>query len=85
MPLPEAKEKVTKFFKVVSKGATPVVALEEGTSANHGDIQGINASMLKNLTMAKKLLKDVIPPFDQEEVVKLDLDRKISKLFYGVG
>ena len=41
--------------------------------------------MLENLAATEKLLEGVIPPFDREEVGKLDLDRAISKLFHGVG
>ena len=61
------------------------MALGEGTSANPGDVLGLNASMLENPVVAEKLLEGAIPPFDREEVGKLDLDWAISRLFHGVG
>ena len=66
-------------------GAIPILALEEGTSANPGHVLGLRASMLENLIVVEKLLEGVIPPIDREEVGKLNLDRAISRLFYGVG
>ncbi|GFZ20945.1 hypothetical protein Acr_29g0001070 [Actinidia rufa] len=48
MPQLKAKKKAAKSSKVVSKGATPVVAPEEGTSVNPSDVLGLNASMLEN-------------------------------------
>ena len=62
-----------------------VVAPGEGTLANPSDVLGLNTSMLENSTVAEKLLEGVIPPFDREEVGKLDLDQALSRLFYGVG
>ncbi|GFZ14492.1 hypothetical protein Acr_24g0006820 [Actinidia rufa] len=53
------------------QGLMLVVAPEEGTLANLGDVLGFNTSMLQNPAMAEKLLKGVIPPFDKEEVVVL--------------
>ena len=89
MSSPKAKKKVAKSkatsSKAASKGATPRVALREGTLANPGHVLGLRASMLKNPTVAEKLLEGVIPPIDREEVGKLNLDRAISRLFYGVG
>ena len=35
--------------------------------------------------MTEKLLEGMIPPFDREEVGKLDLDQAISRFFYVVG
>ncbi|GFZ00893.1 hypothetical protein Acr_14g0005280 [Actinidia rufa] len=71
--------------KRASKGVVPMVALEEGTSANPGDVLGLNPSMLENPAMAEKLLKGVIQPFDKEEVGKLNLGQEVPRLFYGVG
>ena len=78
-----AMSKVTSS-KVPSKGAVPIVAPREGTLANPGNVLGLNASMLKNPIMAKKLLEGVILPFNRDEVSKLDLDRAISRLFHGI-
>ena len=61
------------------------MAPEEGTSANPGDVLGLNASMLENLVVENKLLEIVIPQFDREEVGKLDVDWAISRLFHGIG
>ena len=80
MPSPDAK----KVMKPIMM-ARMEVKLGEGTSLNPGDVLGLNASMLENSTMAKKLLEGVVHLFDREEVRKLDLDRAISKLFYGIG
>ncbi|GFZ15805.1 hypothetical protein Acr_25g0002140 [Actinidia rufa] len=89
MSQPEAKKKATKSKatsnKIASKGAMPIMAPGKGTFANSGDVLGLNASMLENPTVAKKVLGGVIPPFNKEKVQKLDLDRAISRLFYGVG
>ena len=68
-----------------SRGATPLVALGEGTLANPSDVLGLNASMLKSLANVEKLLEGVIPSFDREETGKLDLDREISRIFSGIG
>ncbi|GFZ09190.1 hypothetical protein Acr_20g0009980 [Actinidia rufa] len=43
------------------------------------------ATMLRSSTTAEKLLESVIPPFDKEEVEKLDLDRVVSKFFHIIG
>ncbi|GFY91246.1 hypothetical protein Acr_07g0014420 [Actinidia rufa] len=63
---------------MASKGAAPAIAPREGTSANPGAILRLNASMLENPAMAKKLLNGVIPPLDKEErqisYLYLDLD-----------
>ncbi|GFY90863.1 hypothetical protein Acr_07g0010590 [Actinidia rufa] len=75
------RDKVHDISPPTSK-RTPVMAPGEGTSAYPSDVLGLNASMLKN---PKKLFEGVIPPFDREEVGKLDLDRVISKLFYKHG
>ena len=61
------------------------MAPKEGTSANHGDVLGLIASMLESSAMTEKLLKGVIPPFDKEETGKLDLNQAISRLFSGIG
>ena len=81
MSPPEVKKKTANSDKRTSIGAILVLTPGEGSSANPGDILGPNTSMLENPTVAKKLLEGVIPPFDQEEVSKLDLDRAISRLF----
>ncbi|GFY85818.1 hypothetical protein Acr_04g0005560 [Actinidia rufa] len=67
---------------MVSKGAVHVVAPLKGTSANHGVVLGLKASMLKNSVMAEKLLEGVIPPSDKEDIKKLDPDRAMSKFFH---
>ncbi|GFZ17082.1 hypothetical protein Acr_26g0003520 [Actinidia rufa] len=69
---------------MMSKGVVPTIAPEEGTLANPGAILGLNASMLENPDVVEKLLKGVIPPLDKKEVGRLDLDRVISSLFYGM-
>ena len=81
MSLPETKKKRSKskatLSKATSKEATPTVASREGTSDNPDNVLGLNASMLENPAVAKKLLEGMIPPFDREEVGKLDLNREI--------
>ncbi|GFY94936.1 hypothetical protein Acr_10g0003210 [Actinidia rufa] len=41
--------------------------------------------MLRNAATAKKILEAYIPPFDKEEVDKLELDQMVSKLFHILG
>ncbi|GFZ16759.1 hypothetical protein Acr_26g0000290 [Actinidia rufa] len=67
----EAKKKKAR------KGATPVVAPRKGTSANPGDVLGLNASMLENSAVAEKLLESVIPLFDWEDFEKMDIDQVV--------
>ena len=62
-----------------------MVAPGEGTSTKPSDVLGLNASMLESLLVAEKLLEGMIPSFDREETVKLDLDRALSGLFSGIG
>ena len=41
--------------------------------------------MLEDPVVVEKLLEGVIPPFDKEEIGKLDLNWAISRLFPRVG
>ena len=85
MPPLKAKKQAAKSSKAKSRGATPAMAIGEGTSANPGDVLGLNASMMESSTVAEKLLEGVIPSFDKEETGKLDHDRAISRLFSEIG
>ena len=58
------------------------MALGEGTSANLVAALGPKVTMLKNSVIVEQILEACIPPFDKEEVDKLELDRIVSKLFY---
>ncbi|GFY95447.1 hypothetical protein Acr_10g0008320 [Actinidia rufa] len=84
-PLDDKKKATSKYRATSSKGETSAVALKEGTSAYPGVVLGLNASILENPITAKKLLEGVIPPIDEEEVGRMDLDSAILMLFHGVG
>ena len=85
MPPPEIKKRATKSSKEANMGATPVLVLGEGTSANHGALLGPVASMLGSLSMAKKILEGVTPPANKEKLDKLSLDQVVKKFFNIFG
>ncbi|GFZ18347.1 hypothetical protein Acr_27g0000860 [Actinidia rufa] len=80
MPRPVTKPPSKEANKVTS-----AAAVEEGTSANPVATLGPKVTMLRSSSTVEKLLKAVIPPFDKEEVDKLELDRVVSKLFHILG
>ncbi|GFZ09274.1 hypothetical protein Acr_20g0010820 [Actinidia rufa] len=82
---PLEDKRMATSSKAESKGEIPIMVPEEVTSAYLGAVLGLNASILKNPTVAKKLLEGMIPPLDKEEMSRLDLDLAISRLFHGVG
>ncbi|GFZ10970.1 hypothetical protein Acr_22g0003680 [Actinidia rufa] len=89
MSSPEAKKKATwKFTTPPNKEddkALSAMAIREGTSANPVATLGPRATMLRSSATIEKLLESVIPPFDKEEVEKLDFDRVTSKFFHIIG
>ena len=62
-----------KFIEPPSKKAS-ITTTREGTSVNPITALGPRVTMPRSSTMAEKLLEAVIPPFDKEEVEKLELD-----------
>ncbi|GFS40236.1 hypothetical protein Acr_00g0067310 [Actinidia rufa] len=54
----------------------------DGTSTNLGTILGLGASIILSPSVAKKILRGVIPPADKEKVEKLTLDQTATKLFH---
>ncbi|GFS33944.1 hypothetical protein Acr_00g0031400 [Actinidia rufa] len=53
-------------------------APREGTSANPGFVQGLEASAMENPAVAENLLQRFILPADKKEVDKMDLDMAID-------
>ena len=84
MPIPEPN-KAKPMPKETTIIATRPVAPREGTSVNPVAALGPKVTMLRNSSTAKKILEACIPPFDKEEVDKLELDRIVSKLFHIIG
>ena len=60
-----------------SEVARPV-APREGIWANPVAALGPKVTMLRSAATTEKILKACIPPFDKEEVDKLELDRMVS-------
>ena len=85
LPLPEAKKKARSMARpseVANMAVTRLVVPGEVTSANPIATLGPRVTILRCPATVEKLLEAVIPPFDKEEVEKLDLDRVVSKLFH---
>ena len=80
MPIPEPK-KAKPMPREMTIIATRPVAPREGTSVNHVAALEPKVTMLRNSAIIEKTLEACIPPFDKEEMDKLELDRMISKLF----
>ena len=57
----------------------------EGTSANPVAILGPKVTILRSSITVEKLFEAVIPPFDKEEVEKLEFNQVVSKLFHILG
>ncbi|PSR92996.1 hypothetical protein CEY00_Acc27605 [Actinidia chinensis var. chinensis] len=82
---PESKKKVTSSSKAPTTLATTLSRPEEGTLANLSTVLGPTTSILGSPSVAKKLLRGVIPPADKEKVEKLTLDQTATKLFHVIG
>ncbi|GFY93951.1 hypothetical protein Acr_09g0003970 [Actinidia rufa] len=81
----EGKKKATSSSKV---SATPPAAPSrpgEGTSAHLGTVPSPSPSILGSPSVAKRLLRRVIPQADKEKVEKLTLDQTATKLFHVIG
>ncbi|XP_057482011.1 probable pectate lyase 7 [Actinidia eriantha] len=76
LPPPTAKKAKTLATSstLATKGARPIVAPREGTSAKPSAALGPGASMRGNASMAEKILAGVILPTNKEKVDKLSLD-----------
>ena len=77
MPPPEAKKKARSMARpneVANMAVTRLVVPGEVTSANPIATLGPRVTILRCPATVEKLLEAVIPPFDKEEVEKLDLD-----------
>ena len=84
MPIPEPKKAKFMPSKAVIVVARPV-ALGKGTLVNPVPVLGPKVTMLRSVAIDEKILEACIPPFDKEEVDKLELDRMVSKLFHILG
>ena len=84
MPIPKPKKAKPMPSKTAIIATRPV-APREGTSTNPVATLGPKVTMLRNSSTANKILEACIPPFDKEEMDKLELDRMISKLFHIIG
>ena len=84
MPITEPKK-----TKSTPSEATIVVARlvapGKGTSANLVTVLGPKVTMLRSAATTEKILEACIPPFDKEEVDKLELNRMVFKLFHILG
>ncbi|GFZ10805.1 hypothetical protein Acr_22g0002030 [Actinidia rufa] len=81
---PEAKKKTSASkTPTIPTAASPRPG--EGSSANLGTVPGPTTFMLGSPSVAKKLLRGVIPPADKEKVEKLTLDQTATKLFHVIG
>ncbi|GFZ20876.1 hypothetical protein Acr_29g0000380 [Actinidia rufa] len=82
---PEGKKKATSSGIALPPPATASPRPGEGSSANLGTVLGPTTSMLGSPSVAKKLLRGVIPLADKEKMEKLTLDQTTTKLFHLIG